>query len=85
MGLAVLFMFTSALWQHTSVATAATILETSAAPLIKATVGGVGTTLIWLVFGLWLGAFAMVVAMAIPIIVLDIKDSEDYKSDPDLP
>lgn len=66
-----LFTFTSALWQHTASATAATILETSAVSIIKANVGSVGTALAWLIFGIWLIVFLATFVMWLSIRILD--------------
>ena len=78
--LAVLFAFVSALWQHTSSATAATLLQFSAFPLIKASVGTVGTVLAWLAFGLWLVACLMTLVAVISLAVLDKLTDDDYSS-----
>jgi hypothetical protein len=76
-GLASLFAFTSALWQHTAAATAATVLETSAVSLIKGGVGTVGTALAWLVFGIWIIAFIATLVMWLSILILDRLTDDD--------
>ncbi|KAF2177490.1 hypothetical protein K469DRAFT_644307 [Zopfia rhizophila CBS 207.26] len=79
--LAVLFTFVSALWQHTSSATAATLLQFAAFPLIKASVGTIGTVLAWLAFGLWLVACSMTLLAIISYAVLDkLTDDDDSSS-----
>ena len=69
--LAMLFTFASALWQHTSSATAATVLEATAGSVIRGNVGSVATVLAWLTFGLWFIVFMMVVVMLLSIAILD--------------
>lgn len=76
-GLGTLFTFTSALWQHTASATAATILETSAISIVKAGVGGTATALAWLTFSLWLSIFIGTAVMILSITLLDRLTDND--------
>lgn len=76
-GLASLFTFTSALWQHTAAATAATVLETSAVSLIKGSVGSVGTVLAWLIFGIWIITFIATLVMYLSVLLLARLTDDD--------
>ncbi|KAF1997859.1 hypothetical protein P154DRAFT_622081 [Amniculicola lignicola CBS 123094] len=70
-GLATLFAFTSALWQHTSAAAASTVLEMTTGLVVKASVGTVGTALVWLGFVLWLVVFIFVMLIYLSLSLLD--------------
>jgi len=65
--LATIFAFASALWQHTSSVTAATILESSTLGAVEAAIGIVSTGLSWLVFLL-----CTIACIGIGILVLSI-------------
>ncbi|PSN63716.1 hypothetical protein BS50DRAFT_623427 [Corynespora cassiicola Philippines] len=84
--LGAIFTLTSALWQHTAAATAATLLEISAVSAVKASVGNTGMALGWLAFVFWLTSFIMV-SMSIWAIILvnkfpdgDLDDTSDSES-----
>jgi Ca2+ regulator and membrane fusion protein Fig1 len=51
--IATLFSLVSALWQHTSAASAATIIEVSTLGAVKVQIGAVSTVLVWLAFVLF--------------------------------
>jgi hypothetical protein len=76
-GLATLFTFTSALWQHTASATAASLLETSTVGVVKADIGSAGTALSWLVFALWAIVALCMIVLWSSIKILDTL-TDDY-------
>lgn len=61
--LSVLFCLLAALWQHTSAATAATVIEVSTSESVQASTGAIGAVLAWLgVLFAFLAALGGVVA-----------------------
>jgi Ca2+ regulator and membrane fusion protein Fig1 len=65
-----LFTFVSALWQHTSAASAAATMEVSGFGAIQAHIGSASAALVWLAMGLFAAAFLMVVFILVRMAVL---------------
>lgn len=61
------FALISALWQHTSAATATTLAEAAAGGAVKATIGSAAVALVWLSFGLLVLATAGLAALTMSL------------------
>jgi len=65
--LAMLFAFVSAVWQHTSTATASTTFQASTFGFLQANTGAIGTAMVWINFCLLLLATIMMVLLLISL------------------
>ena len=83
--LASLFCAVSALWQHTSAASASTRLEASALGVVKATIGPIATSFVWISFALLATGSAALLMMLATIFVLDKLTDPSDEDDGHLP
>jgi len=66
-----LFAFVSAVWQHTSTATASTLIRVSAFGLLQAKTGPIATAMVWINLSLLLLATLMMVIMILSLKAMD--------------
>ena len=71
LGMASLFMLTSALWQHVAAASAASMVSSTTAGYLFAHVGSTAMALAWIPFALVFTAFCGITVMIISIHLLD--------------
>jgi hypothetical protein len=77
LGLATAFNLTSALWQHTSAASAASMMEVAAFGAVKASIGSTTVAFVWLNFALVFFATIGLLVMSLSISILDGFVSEE--------